>query len=447
MLLLWEYIVDLVEIILFYILINNKLTKKELPYRKIIVSAYFIFESSFVFWANRANISPLVIVPSCFILQIICCILLFRYEITAIILWCIAFICVTISADALTVIIPINLFHIDVSSTLYGGSLRVPFTIVYLSIIAIMVIFLLCINERTFKLPLYDRIFLLSITLLCVFIEEIILLHQMSTQLGTFISDNIFLYIVFFLVMLLFIAFILYSYRLGNQNHKNNALIEELTIIQMEKKHYDGLIQSSERTRILRHDMKNHLQMIDQFLDNGDIENAKNYLKNIYEESLETSTVTVNTGHPIVDCIITNKLQLCSNANISTKYTIHIPSELPMNNIEICSLLGNLFDNAIESCIKIDNTEERYISFCMKLYNEMLSIEIKNSSNGYYQKTSIGDFVSTKNKEKKNDTATHGIGLKRINSIVSTHQGFTTIDAEPTHFIVSILIPLNTEEN
>jgi sensor histidine kinase regulating citrate/malate metabolism len=247
--------------------------------------------------------------------------------------------------------------------------------------------------------------------------------------------------------MSLFIAFIIYIYRLGNQNHKNNALIEELTVIQMEKKHYDGLIQSSERTRILRHDMKNHLQMITQLLDKGDIENAKNYLKTVSDESQEASNVTVNTGHLIVDCIITNKLQLCSTANISTRYTIHTPSELPMNNIEICSLLGNLFDNAIESCLKIDSVEERYISFCMKSYNDMLSIEIVNSSNGYYQKAANGDFISTKNKEKKNDTAIHGIGLKRINSIVSAHQGFIEIQAEPKHFIVNILIPLNTEDN
>jgi sensor histidine kinase regulating citrate/malate metabolism len=282
-----------------------------------------------------------------------------------------------------------------------------------------MVIILLCLDKKTFKLNLYDRIFLLAITLLCVFIEEIILLHQLPTQSGILISDKNFLYIIFFLIMVLFIAFIIYIYRLGNQNHKNNALIEELTVIRMEKKHYDGLIQSSERTRILRHDMKNHLQMIAQLLDKGDIENAKNYLKNVSDESQEASNVTVNTGHPIVDCIITNKLQLCSTANISTKYAIHIPSELPMNNVEICSLLGNLFDNAIESCLKINSVEERFISFCTKSYNDMLSIEIVNSSNGYYQKASNGDFISTKNKEKKNDTAIHGIGLKRINSIVS----------------------------
>lgn len=204
MLLLWEYIVDLVEVLLFYILISNKLITRKFHYRKLIVSIYFIFESGFIFWANRTDISSLIIIPSLFILHVISCSLLTQSETSTILIWCVAFLCISISADALTTVIPINIFHVDVSFLLYGGELRIPFTIIYLSIIAIMVIFLLCLDKKTFKLTLYDRILLLAITLLCVLIEEIILLHQLPAKTDVFISDNNFLYLVFFLIMLLF---------------------------------------------------------------------------------------------------------------------------------------------------------------------------------------------------------------------------------------------------
>ena len=162
------------------------------------------------------------------------------------------------------------------------------------------------------------------------------------------------------------------------------------------------------------------------------------YLQQINHE-LEKGTWLMHTGNTVIDAILSSKLSRVQQNDIEFTHTIFLPKGIPLGNLELTSLLGNLMDNAIEACeqLKKENIEvKRYIHLEIKPYNQFLFLEISNSSAGIYYYNTFHRLISTKKE------LGHGIGLKRIEKIVSQVDGFLELTPENNSFYVSILIPL-----
>lgn len=84
---------------------------------------------------------------------------------------------------------------------------------------------------------------------------------------------------------------------------------------------------------------------------------------------------------------------MAENVGILTENIIYLPEEIPLSDVEICSLLGNLYDNAIEGCMR---AESKRIWLYMKPFHNMLSIKIVNTSDGGYRSDSENELLSTK---------------------------------------------------
>ena len=88
------------------------------------------------------------------------------------------------------------------------------------------------------------------------------------------------------------------------------------------------------------------------------------------------------------------------------------PANYNISDMDLCSLISNLLDNAIEANCKLDMTKRR-LQIEIKPYNNMLLLFISNSSNGIYLYGGNGNLLTTKTSNKNE----HGIGIKRINEI------------------------------
>lgn len=64
----------------------------------------------------------------------------------------------------------------------------------------------------------------------------------------------------------------------------------------------------------------------------------------------------------MVNILINNAQQLATDANVPFTANIMVPSDLPINNTDLCIILGNLLDNALEGNARItDENVERFI--------------------------------------------------------------------------------------
>jgi len=206
----------------------------------------------------------------------------------------------------------------------------------------------------------------------------------------------------------------------------------EIQTLKYQQTYYQELDENHKTVRKLRHDMKNHLNIIGTFLRDDHFEEAKDYLSDLSEEF--TAGTYNFCDNSIVNAVLNAKYNLAIGKHIDCSIHIDIHEAVPLDDINLCSLLSNTLDNAIESCQKISLDKPRWIQLKARSHNGHFSYEISNSKANairYRHKEIITD---------KENRAAHGIGLKTITEIINKHHGHLEISHTDEIFSLTALI-------
>ena len=198
--------------------------------------------------------------------------------------------------------------------------------------------------------------------------------------------------------------------------------------------HYHEVDNMYRQIRGWRHDYRNHIQTMKAYAAAGDMEAIKRYL-DLLDKDLTTVDTVVKTGNPMTDAILNSKISLAKSKGIKVVADAHIPVKLRTSEIELCCVIGNLFDNAIDASIKLPE-EERQIRVYMDMRGTQLYISFTNFTSGKKMKKVGKLFATTKGEG-------HGFGLARIEAIVSRLDGYMNCNSEGGAFTAELLLPQN----
>ena len=196
--------------------------------------------------------------------------------------------------------------------------------------------------------------------------------------------------------------------------------------------HYREVENMYRQIRGWRHDYRNHIQMMKVLAANGDMDALKAYLDEL-DTDLNTVDTVVKTGNPMADAILNSKISLARSRNISTQVDAHIPVKLKMSELDLCCIIGNLFDNAMEASMALPE-EKRLIRVYMDMKGTQLYISFTNFT-AAKKLSKVGKGFKTSKGEG------HGFGLVRIDDIVSRYDGYLSRNSEDGAFTTEILIP------
>ena len=196
--------------------------------------------------------------------------------------------------------------------------------------------------------------------------------------------------------------------------------------------HYWEVENMYRQIRGWRHDYRNHIQMMKVLAANGDMDALKAYLDEL-DTDLNTVDTVVKTGNPMADAILNSKISLARSRNIPTQVDAHIPVKLKMSELDLCCIIGNLFDNAMEASMALPE-EKRMIRVYMDMKGTQLYISFTN-----FTAAKKLDKVGRGFKTSKGEG--HGFGLVRIDDIVSRYDGYLSRNSEDGAFTTEILIP------
>ena len=196
--------------------------------------------------------------------------------------------------------------------------------------------------------------------------------------------------------------------------------------------HYREVDNMYRQMRGWRHDYRNHIQTMKAYTAAQDWDAVRNYL-DLLDTDLQAVDTAVKTGNPMTDAILSSKISLARAKGIEVAADAHIPVRLSSPEIDLCCILGNLFDNAIEASLKLPESE-RLIRVYMDMKNTQLYISFTNFTAGKKMKKEGGRFRSTKG-------GGHGFGLVRIDAIVERLDGYISRNSEDGAFTTEILLP------
>ena len=196
--------------------------------------------------------------------------------------------------------------------------------------------------------------------------------------------------------------------------------------------HYREVDNMYRQIRGWRHDYRNHIQTMKAYAASGDLDAIRRYL-DLLDEDLTTVDTVIKTGNPMTDAILNSKISLARSKDIQVIADAHVPVRLKSSEIDLCCILGNLFDNAIEASIQLPR-EQRRIRVYMDMKNTQLYISFTNFTAGKKLQREGSRFRSTKGEG-------HGFGLVRIDAIVERLEGYISRNSEDGAFTTEILLP------
>lgn len=196
--------------------------------------------------------------------------------------------------------------------------------------------------------------------------------------------------------------------------------------------HYQEVENMYRKIRGWRHDYRNHIQTMQVLAQNGDLPALQEYLRKL-DTDLNTVDLAVKTGNAMADAILNSKISLARARQIEVRVDAHIPVKLKMSELDLCCILGNLFDNAIEASMALP-PEQRCIRVYMDMKGSQLYISFTNFTAEKKRAKVAGRFPSTRGEG-------HGFGLVRIDTILERLDGYLSRNAEDGAFTTEILIP------
>lgn len=209
---------------------------------------------------------------------------------------------------------------------------------------------------------------------------------------------------------------------------------EQLSAYQHEliETHYREVDNMYRQMRRWRHDYRNHIQTMKAYAAIGDWNAIVDYLDLLDDDLTHVDTV-IKTGNLMTDAILNSKISLAKAKEINVVVDAYVPVKLKSSEIDLCCILGNLFDNAIEASLKLPK-EERMIRIYMDMKNTQLYISFTNFTAGKKMKKINNRFKTTKGEG-------HGLGLVNIDTIVERLDGYITRNSEDGAFTTEILLP------
>ena len=203
-------------------------------------------------------------------------------------------------------------------------------------------------------------------------------------------------------LMCLIMYFVVQQMSKDNQTKLEYELMKEKE--KYSKESMEIIRRSNEELREFKHDLKNYLLPLQEAMETMPQSEMVKVWEKINQKIEDVQTL-IQTGNSYVDSMINTKITLARSEKVDVKCTILSKME-GIDDLEFCSVFGNLMDNAIEAEWKV--TEKKEIIIFVEEKMGYLRLEIQNKI-----EKSVLNENSSLNTTKK-DTSSHGIGHKSI---------------------------------
>lgn len=209
-------------------------------------------------------------------------------------------------------------------------------------------------------------------------------------------------------------------------------LDEALTQEKAQLARYRFSVELEEQIKKERHELKNNYFYIQTLLKEKKYEQLESYLEDVSGEKLAEIS-EIQTGNTLMDYLLNRKVNEAHKYQIKTYTEILVPSQLPVSDDTLCTILLNLIDNAIEASRNEENPD---IHIAIKCVQNYLVCKISNKVSQNTIEINP-QFLTT-----KSDKSNHGLGIKIIETSVKKCNGILNFSIKKGYFTAVVMLPL-----
>lgn len=206
----------------------------------------------------------------------------------------------------------------------------------------------------------------------------------------------------------------------------------------MREKYYQDLDELHEEYDGFLHDMKHTMRAIAALAREGEVDEIIDLIDKL-DMSLGKIEQRIICSHKVLNALFSERKGYAEEAGVILEYDIVEPLYFQdFDDVDLCSLVGNILDNAIEA--EKQSTEQEGIWFRMKMAKEgrHIIIQVENSYDEKEENPSA-KAVGTGRVGSK-----HGIGLRNVRKIVRQYGGMIEDKKDDGRFRIKILLPVQS---
>lgn len=264
-------------------------------------------------------------------------------------------------------------------------------------------------NEEPSQIVLLCFMPLVSVVIIVTFIY-IGITGQLTSLTEKLVSVSV-------VALLLVNIIVLFIYnRIQSMDRENAALQMSRLRDQADAEYYGMLQQQYDGQRILIHDIKKHLSVINSMAEEGNSQRIVGYISEL-ENLPEFKRKARLCNEPILNMVLLRYSEYCAEHDIDFSCDVRSDGVSFMDAISITALFGNLLSNAVEAAEK---SSEKMIelSVIKNMEQNNVLVSLINSCDTAPVKDSSGNLTTRKDRSKG-----HGYGTKSISRVVTKFGG------------------------
>ncbi len=201
---------------------------------------------------------------------------------------------------------------------------------------------------------------------------------------------------------------------------------EENRALNMQMKMVNERLKSSAETenslKILRHDMKHQMLLINDYIKNKKFDEAEEYISTLISD-IDKSNLKSYCDNHSANVVLSHYHKIAEENGVTLEINVSLPETLAVNETDLAVVMSNGLENAINASCKCENKKVGVKGFtdADKIY-----LEIKNP---FYDKV-IFDGNMPKSKQEN-----HGYGTKSMVAIVEKYNGVYSFRVENDCFV------------
>lgn len=219
----------------------------------------------------------------------------------------------------------------------------------------------------------------------------------------------------------------LYFFYLIQYQFRSQRLEQELALFQQENelryRYYEELDQKYQESRKVIHDMKNHLQAVEELYAGQNGEEGKQYVKDLYH-MLNVLGEQHYTQNKMLNIILNEKLRTAKSKGITVTVRIGEVDLADIKEIDMTTIFANLLDNAIEAAEGFG--ENAFLTVKMDEVRDFRVVKITNSYNPSARK----------------ERGRHmGLGLENVRNTLKKYHGSIQVEENDGEYRVHFMLP------
>ena len=210
---------------------------------------------------------------------------------------------------------------------------------------------------------------------------------------------------------------------------------EKMRILEMQESQFESQQQYMESFARTRHDFRQNIRTMKNLFHEGDYEQLGKYIDEYYD-SLPVPETRRYCSNTALNALLNYYAGKAKENDIPVSFRIDIPQKISVSDVDLCTIIGNILENAVTACLEIP-AENRSLLLSGLVQNNRLYIVATNSFSGQVRERN-GKYLSRRHSGS-------GIGLKSIQTSAEKYHGKAEFSHNGQEFHSDVMLLLQPQ--